>query len=212
MKDIEVLFLGVSILSPLVTILVGYKSRLTLLWLYVATGLVFDIAINVARRVFHVNHFWLANLYVLSEFILISFIYKEKLYKNRYVFLVVTSLLPILFIGGTVRNSIWSFNTNGASIFYIVYIVYALLGFYTLLKEQRFLFLENSAFFWMNVAFLLYGSSNFILFLFTDYLRANNDELFKLLWSTFFLIINTLVYVLLAVALTRRKLPDSEYR
>jgi hypothetical protein len=212
MKQLWIIFLTISISIPAVTLIIGYKNRNSLLWLFVATGLFFDLLISFTRRSLGLNYFWAANLYVLLAFLLISFVYKEIIFKKKTPFYLATTTLAAIFVASTIYNSIWNFNTTGASIFYFAYIVYSILGFYNLLTEKKFLFLENSVEFWTNAAFLIYGSGNFLLFLFSEYLKLTNNDLFKNLWSTFFLVINISLNVLLAIALSRKKIPGNEFK
>jgi len=209
MATIERVFLFVSVLSPLVPLWSGRNDRSSLLWRYVILGLFFDIIINMLRRGLEWNHYWAANLFVLLEFVVVSTIYMPILFRKKNVVRQTFFVVAILyFIIGTIAGSVWKFNTSGASFFYFVYIVYAIVGFYRLLTDQQFLFLEKSRLFWMHCAFLIYGSGNFLLFLFTDYLIAADGNLFKMLWATFFLVINTALNVLLAVALSKRELAN----
>lgn len=212
MINLQIVFLLVSVCSALIPLWAGRKNKRSLLWLYVATGLFFDLLINVNKRVFDVNYFWLANIFILCEFLYISFAYRPVLFNKQVIFYTVILSGSLFFITGTAMQSIWKFNTSGASLFYFIYIVYSVAGLYKLLVEQKFLFLEKSGIFWMHCAFLIYGSGNFLLFLFSDYLMAANNELFRTLWSTFFLIINTTLNLLLAVALSRKHAPGNEFK
>lgn len=199
-------------MSALIPLWTGRMERKSLLWLYVATGLFFDLLINVNKRILHYNHYWLANLFILFEFLLVSFVYRKIIFKNQLVYYTLVISITSYFCISSFANSVWKFNTSAASFFYFIYIIYAISGLYRLLIEQKFLFLEKSGVFWMHCAFLIYGSGNFLLFLFTDYLMAADNELFKLLWSTFFLIINITLNLLLAVALSRKKAPGNEFK
>lgn len=203
MKKIWIFFLVTSILSPLITLLISLKNKASLLWLFVATGLFFDLIISFTRRVLELNHYWLANLSALTDFIFVSIIFRKNVLKNKTVFYAVAGIVSVAFIISTLYNSIWQFNTKGISLFYFMYIAYSILGFYNLLQQQKVIFLGRSDVFWINTAFLVYGSGNFLLFLFTDYLKSTNNDLFRILWSTFFLIINIVFNILLALALSQ---------
>lgn len=210
--NIQLIFLIISVLSPLLPLWVGREDRTSLLWLYVATGLFFDLLLNTCKSIPGFNYLWIGNLYALIEFLFISFIYKKILFNNSVAFFSIVTTFITCFIIINIRYTIWKFNTVGASIFYLIYMFYSITGFYKLLTEQKFLFLEKSRLFWLHCAFLIYGSGNFLLFLFTDYLIMANNSLFRILWSTFFLIINTTLNILIAVALSKKNIPENEFR
>jgi hypothetical protein len=207
MDAFQITFLILSVVSPAIPLWTGRNEKNSLLWLYVATGLSFDLLINVLKRLLHVNHYWAANLFVLTEFIFVSLIYRNLFLRNARAFYWIMALFIAYFLATTVSASIWKFNTAGASVFYFTYIIYSIRGLYRLLAEQKFLFLEQSREFWVHCAFLVYGSGNFLLFLFSDYLMGADNHLFQLLWSLFFLLINITLNMLLAIALRRKTLP-----
>jgi len=204
------IFLILSLTLPAITLVVGFRNRHTLLWLFVAAGLFFDISISFTRRVLVINHYWAANLSVLSEFLFISCIYQKRFFRKSPLFILTIFVCCACFLISTFSDSVWKFNTTGASLFYLTYIVYAIVGLYIQLREQKVIFLERSGDFWMNTAFIIYGSGNFLLFLFTDYLKSTNTDLFRTLWSTSFLLLNIVVNILLAIALSRKETAENE--
>jgi hypothetical protein len=206
MDKFQVIFLSVSILSPLIPLWVGRNEKTSLVWLYMAAALCFDLLINTNKRVLYFNHYWLANLFVLAEYMFISFIYKPLLFKRSVLFCMTLITFALYFVFTTLANSVWKFNTKGASIFHFIYILFAIAGMYKLLIEQKVLFMENDRTFWLHCAFLIYGSGNFLLFLFTDHLMTTDNKVFQLLWAIFFLFISTTSNVLLAIALSRKKI------
>ena len=68
-----------------------------------------------------------------------------------------------------------------------------------MLKEQRILVLYKSDFFWVNVAFLIYCSANFQIFLFDKYLQPDNKHFFEGLWM-FHNILNIIFSILIAIS------------
>ncbi len=192
----------ISIFSYLVPIFWGIKNRFTLLWLYAVTGFTFDLLVTSLKRILHINYHWATNLFVLIEFILIAFLYKDKIYKQKLSFLILNGSICCFFIITTLYKSLNELNTFGYSIFLFSYILYGIFGLLTILKKQEIVFLEKSSFFWMNVAFILYASGDFLSILFTDYAHKNAPELFVFLWSISFKVFNILKNLLLAKALS----------
>jgi hypothetical protein len=196
-----------SIISPLIPIIVGYRRRLTLLWVYAITGLTFDLLIPFLKRVLHVNYSWPGNLYVLLEFVMISLYYSQQVVARKMAAYVFIGLLCLFFIGTTLNSGMFVFNAFGASVFCFVFILYGISGLYKMLQEQKVLFLEQSAFFWVNVAFIIYASGNFLLFLFLDYLSQQDDGMLRLLWGVSFLILNIVKNIFLGIALSKKTQP-----
>jgi hypothetical protein len=196
-----------SIFSPLIALVAGYRQRFTLLWYYVLAGLFFDLLLPLLKRGLEVNHFWAGNLFILVEFLMISFYYRERIFRNKLLFGSIVLIGSMFFITSTTVKSVFAFNAFGASVFFFVYIVYGIVGLYKMLQAQNELFLERSSFFWVNVAFIIYASGNFLLFLFMDYLRQHDDKTLLMLWATSFQILNIIKNIVLGIALSKKSQP-----
>jgi hypothetical protein len=183
---------------------VGRKKYLTLLWLYVITGFLFDLLIILFNRVYHINSFPVGNLFLLTEFILISLLFRKHLYRNNFLFVIITAGLSLFFILTTYRSYQTDLNTFSASFFSSTYLVYSIVGLFIILREQKDIYLERSYLFWLCVAFLIYASGVLFIFLFKDYMRGVDDEFFKTLWKTFFRILNIIKNLTLAFAIYRK--------
>jgi hypothetical protein len=185
------------------------KKRNSLLWFYAITGLLFDILISLIVN----NHLYktiFADLFYLAEFLFISQYYRQNSGGtiNKYFKYIVVSI-PLLFIGYNLIKTDFQhlslgFSLSAAVFFYLVYIVYSIYGFYTIVKEQKIIFIEKSSFFWANVAFLIYGSGMFILILFYDFLEVTDLALLNHLWQPITCSINILEYLVLTLALTSK--------
>jgi len=92
------------------------------------------------------------------------------------------------------------FNSIGITVFCIIYIVYAILGFYNLVSEQKVIFLEKSGFFWANVAWIIYSSGVSFIFLYEQYFISHHLKLIENIWMLVCLL-NTIKYLFLAVSL-----------
>ena len=192
-----------SIFPPLVPLIIGIKKKYSLLWLYVLTGFLFDLLIITLKRI-SANRHWAANLFVLLEFVLISFYYKKKVFTNTAFFYAFIISLSAFFILNTLSKIFKDLNTFGYSIFLFTFILYGIIGLYLILKEQKIFFIEKSSFFWANAAFILYASGNLLLFLFKDYLHEKNVLAFNFLWTVSFLTLNILKNLLLAISLSSK--------
>lgn len=194
-----------SIFSPLLSVVAGWNKKGSLIWIYALCALFFDAFTSLyLKRVLQVNVQWSANLFVLLEFLLISFYYKERIFKNKAVFYIILVLFSVFFVVTTLYFSPFVFNLFGASFFCLAYITYTIYAFYLMLQKKEILFLHRSASFWVNVAFLIYSSGTFLLFLSKDYLMTTDARFFMRLWSIVFVSLNITKHVLLAFGLSKK--------
>jgi hypothetical protein len=73
-------------------------------------------------------------------------------------------------------------NFTDASLLYGMYIMYSLVGLYKVITEIEYVMVERNPLFIVSVAFLLYASGNFIIFLFENNVLLMNKELKSGLW------------------------------
>lgn len=203
MDKLNFISLLVSITSFLIPLFAGIKNRRTLLWTYILIGFAFDILLLILKWYTTYNLYPFANLYVLIEFLLLSFYYNMRIAKPHSYYLLFTLSLGSFYVVQTLLNGIESRNGLGATIFYVAYLLYALLGFYTISKKPVYANITTSSFFWVNVAILLGSSGRVILFLFEDYLIAHQNTYLGHLWIVYRML-NVLINILFAIALTRR--------
>ena len=201
---VPIVLLVLSIASNLLPLLFGHKKRYTVLWWYVLTSLVFDLLVTTLRRVFDVQYHWATNLFVLTEFVFVSYVYRDRILKHPYVFYGVLVTVGGYFIVDTLCTTMLRLNTFGYSLFLLAYIIYSICGLLSILKRQEVVFLETSSFFWMNVAFIIYASGDFLSILFTSYIQDRAHPLFVFLWSVSFKIFNIVKNIFLAKAVSCR--------
>ncbi len=202
MKNLQIVSLAISIMSFLIPLIAGYKKRHSLLWILILTSFGFDIVMLIAKLAFHFNLYPIANAYFLVEFLLLSFYYNKAIGKLRFfpftvIALAILYTIHTFYVGIAVRNG------TGTAFFYVLYVVYALFGFYTISQKHQYEKVTSSGFFWVNVAILLGSSGRVILFLFEDYLGAHQLSALAKLWLIY-KFFNVLINILFAIALTRR--------
>jgi hypothetical protein len=203
-ESVRNVLVTISILSPLGPIIAGIKRRSEILWWYAIADFTADITGAFLRYGLHSPYFALAgNIYTELEFLLVTLAYMKLLNLRPTIvipYLIIGSLLYFLQLA---KTPLFVSETFAYAVFLFSFLLLSLFGFYTILREKKIVFIEKSKFFWVNVAFLIYSSGDFILLIFTDYLRNYNDKLYIILFSTFFLIINILKNSFLGVALSR---------
>ncbi len=198
----------ISIFSPLLPLAVGLRKRNTLLWYYAMVGCSFDIASLLIRTYSKHNGITAdlaiaENVFLILEFVLISAYYRNKVFKNKKLFPVVTGILILLYILSNIPGNTLRLNLIGGAIFDFSCIVYAIIGFHSLLNTREVIFLDKSSFFWVNVAFLIYCTGNFLVFLFAGYLHTKDASFLASLWI-FHNILNILFSILIAISFMKR--------
>lgn len=93
-------------------------------------------------------------------------------------------------------------NLSGAAFFYLLYIIYAIIGFYQLIRNPKQDFIERSSEFWTNTAVLIYASGVFFIFLYEEIIDVQNKILINLLWVYLFCSLNIIKNIFLAKALS----------
>lgn len=194
----------ISIFIPLVPLIAGIKNYKTLLWKYVLAGFISDLLINIFRRVLNLPYLYVGNILLLVEFILLSLLYQKFVFKqNKFVKLVQISLI-FFYIIKSLPTFFNKFNSNIGGIFYVCYLIYALLGFYNILRSRIILYIDKSMFFWINCGLMLYASGSTFLFLFSNYLSSQNSTLHHVLWNRFFIGVNVVTNLIWAKALRQQ--------
>ena len=181
-------------------LVLGYRQRFTLLWLYALAGLVIDLTALILKTN-GIKQYWLGNIFVLLELVCITLYYRRHVFYNRKEFLGFSSLLIIVFVVHTIYNSIFEFNQTGTGVLCAIYIGYGVVGYLQILRNKNVVYLNHLPFFWINTAFFLYSTANCLLFLFATYLKAESLELMMNIWFKYFVSFNILRYIFIGVGL-----------
>ena len=172
------------------------------LWYYVIVAFVLDFCSLIIFRHQTDARFVIANVYLIVEFILISWYYSRR-WKHAYI---VGILMLVLFIGYLTINGIHHFSGSVAAILlFPTYLVYCIRDMYVILQQQRVRFIERSSAFWVNLAIITYFSGNFFLFLFLEYLtQIHHVDIIITLWIVHD-ILNILMQVFLALSFRQKE-------
>jgi hypothetical protein len=190
----------------LLVIVAAYKKNETLLWRYALTGFLFDVVTGIF--LFHSNiKFPLFNLFAWIEFFFVTRFYSQELGSNfKQVFWITCASAGaiILYSLFTFKTNILKFNSVGLSAFYVCYILYSILGFFRIIKEQKVLFLERSQFFWLNTAWLIYPAGVLFIFLFEDYYNSHHKKEIDNIWILV-CILNIIKYIFIAIGFNSKE-------
>ena len=202
-EDIRLVSLFIIIL-PLSIGIYKYRhlntSQKGLLYLLIATALTEIISNLLWYR--SVNNFPVFHLYTIVQFLLITIIYKEELYPlfSKKFFIIISTCFLITGIGNALFvQSIYTFNSNTITLSGLLIIFFTLAYFYKLLKEIKYSTLERNPMFWLNVGFLIYFSSNLLLFFLNNNLMPNSIPAY-VVWSAH-AIVNIMLNIFYTIAL-----------
>ena len=194
--------------APLLPLAAGaLRRRNNIIWWYCLLSLATDL-LTYHLREQHIKVSLPGNVFAMVEFLCILYFYKNKVFllRNTLFYSLLTGGL-IFFLVTTTQGAGWlKLNRIGISIFLFIYIALTLAGFYTLVKEQQISFIEQSSFFWINTAILLFAAGAFFMFLATANIRTSADRAaLTQLWGTLFQVINILKNILLGIALIQKQ-------
>ncbi len=202
-----IIFLIISILSPVPAIYAGRHNPRSTLSIYLMLAFIMDLSIIIAKRGLHLNPEWEANTFLLIEMACFYYYFHERgIIPSRIAFWAVVLVAVTFFILHTLLVFSWSqFNTSAYSIILITYILLSILGYMHILRAQKTAYLGDSSFFWSNTAILVYACGVFFIFLFKDRVYNTNAAQLGKLWAYGFLTFNITKNLLLAVALSKKR-------
>ncbi|WP_298418600.1 hypothetical protein [uncultured Kordia sp.] len=149
------------------------------------------------------NNLPVYHFYTIIEFLCIIYIYKDALYKifPKYVFTIAAVLFTLFcLINMCFFQSILTFNSNATTILGLLVIFLTTCYFYALLKEVKYTSLERNPMFWLNAGFLIYFSSNLLLFFISNSLSTETAEVNFLVWGLH-AIVNIVLVIFFIIAI-----------
>lgn len=205
-----------SLLSPLVGLWMGRKRKISL-WYYLLICIVTDIVTLVFKKT-GCPHAIVSNLFLLTEFWIISFYFKRSIWNKKWdkIYWVLTIAISLFFIEETYSSSrnassdIESLNYFDAAFFYVIYILFSVVGLYKVMENFAMTSNENNSLLLSCVAFVLYASGTFLLLLFKDHVTDQDLNTYGMAWVYFFRPLNTLKNILLAFSL--KNVPKGDIR
>lgn len=207
METIGKIVLYISICSPLFVLYAGRKEK-ALLWWYALAALFSDVSGLVSM----LSHFKIpghGNIFMVIELCFIT-AYFNRVYKKRWLITLLCFVLVFFFFyhqlflrqyDTTVPYSRYRVDLTAGALFYLLYIILSIAGFYKLVTGPLIDNILRSGFFWVNVTFLIYASGVFFMFMFAETIRKQDVALGAMLWSTLFCGLNITKNILLAKAL-----------
>ncbi|WP_299313302.1 hypothetical protein [uncultured Aquimarina sp.] len=177
------------------------KVQLRLLYLLIVVFIVEFISNILWYK--KMNNLPLYHFYAVIEFVLIINIYRIVLSKifSKQVFIILGVAFTIFAIMNTLFfQNLNTFNSNVTTLMGLLVIFLALSYFYALLKEVKYSALETNPMFWINAGFLIYFSSNLILFFINNNMFKGSTEASYLVWGLH-AIVNIVLTIFYTIAL-----------
>ncbi|WP_109098727.1 hypothetical protein [Aquimarina sp. AU58] len=193
------------ILVPLLLSVLKFKSlnkiQLRLGYLLLVT-LIVEFISNVLWYQ-KINNLPVYHFFTVIQFLLIVNIYKRALSQtfSKYFFtslgigFMVFAVVNIMFF-----QDLFTFNSNATTLMGAIVIFLSLSYFYALLKEVKYSALETNPMFWINSGFLIYFSSNLILFYINNSMFKGSTEASYLVWGLH-AVINIVLTIFYTVAI-----------
>ncbi len=143
--------------------------------------------------------------YTVFEFMLISLFY-IKVISNWKINSVII-LLNLLFLGVAIfefMHKIYVMDDLSTTVESILVMLYAVFGYYLLLKNPVQSQVTAIPLFWFHSAFLLYFAGNLFLFVFINYVNQHFKGLSNQLWSIHS-VMSIILYSLIAIGFWKTK-------
>ncbi|AXG69728.1 hypothetical protein KORDIASMS9_01955 [Kordia sp. SMS9] len=132
------------------------------------------------------NNLPVYNVYSILEFLLIINIYKDalkRLFSKHFFAVLAVAFTLFAIVNMCFIQNIKTFNSNVTTTLSFIVIFLSLSYFYALLQEEIYSPLDKKPLFWINAGFLIYFSSNLILFFINNSMFTKPDEVSHLVWG-----------------------------
>lgn len=207
------LFGYASSLSPIIPILlfekeVLKKDGLLEILIFLISILCIQIPILILSK-YETNNLWLFHLGVPINLLIYGIFLLKVIGEKKWLFILFISLIELFLVYNIFKIDINnSINEIGLSILsgcYLIGSVYINLNLY----QMNIYHLEKNSIFWINNAFLIFGSSRLIMNILSGYIFKNFPDLFRDM-QTFHNFFNLVFYLMIAYGIwLARKKPQS---
>jgi hypothetical protein len=200
-------FIWAIILIPFVVGLVYYKkltrSHKFLFW-FIVVGTLTELTNRILKHFFVVeNNMPLGHFYISLSFIFLALFYLYELenFVNKKIIIAVVILYELFCLNNVILfQSHLSYPSIPGAISALLLVTFSVLLFANIMREGKIQVLTDSSLIWINSAVLLYYAGNFFFYtLYNFILNYSREFLTRTVY--FFLILNSIFYILLAIGL-----------
>lgn len=203
--DLIIKIAQVTIILPLVIACWRFKHLDKIQRLLFGLLIISALTSTIARYLWSIkeNNLYLLHYYTVIEFCGWAAIF-YLLFENAFMKRVIL-WIGIIYIIFAITNSVFwegldTFNTNSRSVESVLLSTFSVMYYVKMFKEKKISHLEHNASFWINAAVLIYFSSAFLLFGFSNLLLNLSSYKIKEVWGVhgIFLIVH---YLLITISL-----------
>jgi hypothetical protein len=182
------------------------NSKLKVIFYFLFNSVVFEF-ISKTMQIYKIPNLYLFHLYVLMEFLFISWFYYE-LFK-KYISPKIIPVIYVIFVVFSLIDSfVWhnpfTFNSYAKTLECIIIVSYTVFYLYKTFDEFQDEDPSDSPVFWINAGFLFYFSGCLFLFTFSNFILTQGKPMGMVVWAihAFFIII---MYSLISIGLWKSK-------
>jgi hypothetical protein len=195
------------ILIPFVVGLVYFKkltrSHKFLFW-FIVVGTLTELTNRTIKQLFIIeNNMPLGHFYIALSFIFLALFYWYELenFINKKIIIAVIILYELFCLNNVILfQSHLSYPSIPGAISALLLVTFSILLFANIMKEGKIKVLTDSSLIWINSAVLLYYSGNFFFYTLYNFILSYSRE-FLTRTLYFFLILNSIFYILIAIGL-----------
>ncbi|WP_108867682.1 hypothetical protein [Aquimarina aquimarini] len=201
------------VIIPLSLSIFRFKSlnKIQIKLIYLLLGILIVECISNILWYQKINNLPIYHFFTVLQFLLIiniyrevlSYIYSKSFFTSIGICFIVFAVINTLFL-----QNLYTFNSNTTTVLGVLVVFFALSYFYVLLKEAKYSPLENNPMFWINSGFLIYFSSNLILFFMNNTLFKGITQASYSLWGLH-AIVNIVLMIFYTVAIAVK--PDKQF-
>ncbi len=182
----------------------NYELRVIIYFL--GNSVVFEF-ISKTMQIYKIPNLYLFHIYVLTEFLFISWFYFE-IFKKYISPKIIPTVFVIFIIFSLIDTFVWhnpfTFNSYAKTLECIIIVSYTVFYLYKTFDEFQDEDPSDTPVFWINAGFLFYFSGCLFLFTFSNFILTQGKPMGMVVWAihAFFIII---MYSLISVGLWKSK-------
>lgn len=191
------------LLTPLFPLVLGYKQKSKLLWIYIFVAFLMDLVLCFLFLFVHHYVVLITNVELLTDFIFISAIYRKLIFSNQLMFQIFIAVLSILFIVYTYYKYQKVTNGMAGAVFFALFTFYSINNLYESLRNIKYQRITDNPDFWRDIAILFWGSGIFLIMLTKDYLCKFDSYVYMIIYYLFYKSLTALKNILLGISLSK---------
>jgi hypothetical protein len=193
LRPLEVLMLLSGIVPSFITLLIGlslyFSQNLIGLKRHIILLTASSFICNFITATLWLNvqpNMHIANMYVVLEMVILTFIYRDNLKDILSHKVIETTLLVFsIFAVWNMYNiqGFYEINSYSRTLESVLMIIFSLMYFYKIMQKLESDNLVKEPMFWLNAGVLLYFSANVFIFVFSSFVSKYSKDLNVIIWA-----------------------------